>query len=46
MWYLNHERTIKTTEDPKRMQFLLAEVNKDMVRQEIESRDTTLLSYL
>lgn len=46
MWYLNHERTIKTTEDPKRMQFLLAEVNKDLVRQETESWDTTLLSYL
>lgn len=35
MWYLNHERTIKTIEDPKRMQFLLAEVNKDLVRQEM-----------
>ena len=34
---------IKTTED---MQFLLAEENKDLVRQEIKSWDSTLLSYL
>lgn len=40
---LNHERLIKITED---MQFLLAEVNKDLVRQEIKSWDSTLLSYL
>lgn len=40
---LNHERMIKTTEET---QFLLAEVNKDLVRQKIESWDTTLLSYL
>ena len=34
---------IKTTED---MQFLLTEENKDLVRQEIKSWDSTLLSYL
>ena len=40
---LNHERMIKTTED---MQFLLTEENKDLVRKEIKSWDSTLLSYL